>query len=71
MSVTGHSFNIYKKWKNFFFTENEYLHGLLFLFVFEVPDWQELHHMANSLAGRIYQASFGQDYYTIGKFINQ
>lgn len=32
----------------------------------KVPDWKELHHMANSLAGRIYQASFGQDYYTIG-----
>ena len=38
--------------------------------MFQVPDWRELHHMANSLAGRIFEASFGQDYYTIGDFIN-
>ena len=44
---------------------------IIFYLMLQVSDWQELHHMANSLAGRIYQASFGQDYYTIGKFINQ
>ena len=44
---------------------------IIFYLMLQVSDWQELHHMANSLAGRIYQASFGQDYYTIGKLINQ
>ena len=33
----------------------------------KVQDWEDLHHMANALAGEIYQASFGQDYYKIGK----
>ena len=32
----------------------------------QVPDWTELHHMANALAGRLYEASGGEDYYTIG-----
>ena len=31
-----------------------------------MPDWTELHHMANALAGRLYEASGGEDYYTIG-----
>ena len=32
----------------------------------KVADWAELHHMANSLAGTMYEASRGQDYYKIG-----
>ena len=32
----------------------------------QVPDWAELHHMANSLAGPAYEATGGQDYYEIG-----
>ena len=31
----------------------------------KVPDWKELHHMANNLASGIYDTSRG-DYYTIG-----
>ena len=33
----------------------------------KVPDWADLHHMANALAGGIYESSFGQDYYKIGE----
>ena len=32
----------------------------------KVPDWKELHHMANNLAAGIYEAS-GGDYYKIGE----
>ena len=32
----------------------------------KVPDWTELHHMANNLASGIYDASGGQSYYKIG-----
>ena len=37
--------------------------------MFQVSDWRELHHMANALAGKIYEASFGEDYYTIGELM--
>ena len=33
----------------------------------KVPDWTELHHMANTLAAGIYDASGGQSFYKIGK----
>ena len=32
----------------------------------KVQDWAELHHMANALAGSIYETSLGGDYYKIG-----
>ena len=33
----------------------------------KVPDWTDLHHMANTLAAGIYEASGGQSYYKIGQ----
>jgi hypothetical protein len=32
----------------------------------KVPDWEELHHMANSLAKAVFEESGGIDYYKIG-----
>ena len=36
------------------------------MLVNQVPDWAELHHMANSMASAAFEASAGQDYYKIG-----